>query len=141
WWEESEVGVTPKVAPSLQERCEEELSALGAEMVWPPTFESAHDRATTRAVARTLNAHARCFEGNPSWSRRQAWFHHRAAEAVTQHKSRRTLAFVGAQHRPELEFYLGSLGLAVRSPLTLEHSALDARRATAVPASVLDAWK
>lgn len=101
------------------------------------SFEELNSAERARAVIDMRNAQVRFGLSDAlSWERRQAWFHARAIGAIAAHRSRRTMAFVGFAHRPELESWLASSKLRTRLPTDLHVPIVDGP----VPQSVLDFW-
>jgi hypothetical protein len=137
WWREEELAQEPPLDTADQRSLDDALRKL-QEPLWP-SFELANSPAERARTLRELNAYARYAAGNPLWSRRQAWFHERALAAIEKHGARRTLAFVGATHRPELEGFLQGTGIRVVEPLSV--SLPPAPSEEGVPESVVGKWR
>ena len=142
WWQESDVGAPePRLAPDASAAFEREMAPLRAAFQRAPDFATANSGAQAAVVAAMRNVEGRYFDGNPVWSRRQSWFHHRAMEAITRRRARRALAFVGAEHRPELAAWLATQGAEVLDPLSLGVSAADVPAGARAPEAVVAAWR
>jgi hypothetical protein len=120
--------------------CAEERRALEARRIWPPSFVQANGNEQARVLLAFHNLAARC-DGDGAWNRRQAWFHHQAEAAITRHHACRVLAFVGQDHRPELEQFLRTGGFHIESPLELHLQRNEALIAEPAPPLVVDAWR
>jgi len=139
WWLESDLeSREPSLSPEEAKAFEAERARL-KEPTWP-TFDLANSPAEWKRGVELLNAQARFLGGNPIWTRRQAWFHHRALGAIEQTHKRRALAFVGFNHAPELAAFLGSVGVQIDSPLSLDLGD-PASANDPAPAEVVDTWR
>jgi hypothetical protein len=134
WWREDEVGIEPAMDPMEQASLAAEL-ADAPEPRWP-AFDVVNGPAERRRMLRALNAVARHAGGNPIWTRRQAHFHRQALAAIEAHEAKRVLAFVGANHAPELEAHLECFGVAALDPrsIPVEPAAVDEKASSAVVA-------
>jgi len=113
WWLESEAGGGGGDGPKSKAQRQKFMRAVKPYMkgiFWPPSFTQVHSSKYTRRMLMVINARARLLSGTPSWNRRQAWFHFQATQALLHHRPRKVMAFVGAQHRPELKAHLAALG-------------------------------
>jgi hypothetical protein len=134
----------PRVHPADREALDAVVAPLMSAFRWPPTFTDVHSKRFTRSFLHALGARARFDAGNAAWNARQAWFHAQATEAILRLRPRRVLAFVGAEHRPELLGHLWQLGAELSDPVRL----LGQRRVApgdlagqAAPASVVALWQ
>lgn len=139
WWLESDLEAgEPSLTPEDAKAFDAEQQRL-KEPAWP-AFAVANSPSELKRGVELLNAQARYWGGNPVWTRRQAWFHHRALGAIERGHKRRALAFVGFNHAPELASFLGAVGMQVDSPLSLDLG--DPKRANdPAPPEVVDAWR
>jgi hypothetical protein len=137
WWREEDLAQEPPLDTADQRLLDDALRKL-QEPVWP-SFELANSPAERARTLRERNAYARYAAGNPLWSRRQAWFHEQALVATENHGARRTLAFVGSTHRPELEGFLQGTGIHVVEPLSVRVPLAPSDEG--VPESVVGKWR
>ena len=134
----------PRVHPADRAALHAVVAPLMSAFRWPPTFADVHSARFTRAYLHALTARARFEAGNATWNARQAWFHAQATDAILLYRPRRVLAFVGAEHRPELVSHLWQLGAELSDPVRL----LGQRRVVpsdlagrAAPADVVALWQ
>lgn len=138
WWLESDMSAAPPALSADEEKAMNAELARLEEPTWP-AFDLANSERELRRGLEVLNVQARYLGGNPVWTRRQAWFHHRALEAIDRSHARRALAFVGLNHAPELSEFLAALGMKPVSPLSLPLGDLS-RANDAMPDDVVAAW-
>lgn len=138
WWRHRDLGAEPPPSDAEGEQEYARLFPDDDRYDAYSTFDDLHDEARTRAVLDLFNAQLRYGIGYAtSWERRQAWFHHRADEAIGRRRARRTMAFVGYMHRPELEAHLVGKGLRSVDPRGMRVPVED----RPVPAEVLASWR
>jgi hypothetical protein len=139
WWLESDMSAeAPPQSPEDEKALNAELARL-PEPAWPP-FEVVNSRAELQRGLELVNAEARYLGGNGVWTRRQAWFHHRALEALERTHAKRALAFVGFNHAPELAAFLTAFAYQPVSPLSLGLSEPE-RFNQPMPDDVVAAWR
>jgi hypothetical protein len=145
WWREAEVGMPAGPATQKQKaRFAKAVRHHTAGLSWPPSFAQIHSAAYTRSMWMIINARARILNGIPRWNRRQAWFHFYATEALRKHHPKRVMAFVGAQHRPQLLWHLSALGGKRTNPRTLlkEHDVdMHSAGKRKIPKAVIATWR
>ena len=129
----------PDVSDAERLRLEEEIKDLDPKLMQSPSFAQAHSLESMRSLISFLNAQARYYGGNPPWSRRQAWSNRHAQLAIENRNASRTLAFVGRLHWPELEMYLGGIGIRIESAASYVGRVAGARGPA--PDAVVAAWK
>lgn len=137
WWRDSDLGRKPPVLDAAGDKVFEHDFGKEAEALDSyGSFEELNSPERAQRWLALRNAQTRLGTGEGvTWARRQAWFHHRASEAIAKHQARRVLAFVGFAHRPELEAYLVENGMHALDPRAL------ALTATAVPPEVITFWR
>ena len=147
WWLAQEAGTPGGDAPKSIKARRRFMKAVKPYMKglsWPPTFDQVHSVKYTRRMLMVINARARLLGGTPSWNRRQAWFHHWATQALLHHRPKKVMAFVGAQHRPELKAHLAALGGLAKDPkeiLDAAHTPLSELAKHPIPSAVVEAWR
>jgi hypothetical protein len=141
WWLNEDVGAPLPLLPAPEQAVFDREDALvSKDRIWPPSFHDAHSERQSAVILASHNLEVRHYPAS-TWPRRQAWFHAHAVEEIERARARRVLAFVGQDHRPELDDYLRDQGATDRTPLELPLPALAVLRAEPVPAPVLDAWR
>ncbi len=125
WWRGEDLGAPAPASDAEAERAYDvEFGALEKKIVSYASFAELNSPERSREFLRVENARARFGVGyENSWHRRQAWFHERARAAIEKHHARRVAAFVGFEHRPELEAFLAAFGEQITDPTSLNFPA------------------
>jgi len=140
WTEaEQQKELSERVNKNKEKQFKEELEKIQDKKGYKSAFVRLHSPNAMVAQARIINLRARIFDGNPSWEKRQAWFHYHADQAIQKYQAKRVLAFVGYEHRSQLDSHLRDTGFRIADPLRYDTRFQDLEMC--VPAPVLTKWQ
>jgi hypothetical protein len=140
WWREEDLGTVEPIGDADGARMyEKDFGALEKKIESYGSFAELNSAERAREFLRVENARARFGIGYENgWHRRQSWFHERARLAIEKHHARRVAAFVGFEHRPELEMFLAAFGESITAPTSL---VLPNPPATTVSPQIVAFWR
>jgi hypothetical protein len=139
WWQEKDLDEEAvELTPGDQQEAQKEFTAL-APLLPKFDFASMHDSAAELAISDLKNIQLR-YGLDEIWPTRQAWIEYRALQAIRQHKAQRVLIFIGNDHRPELQDYLGAHHIQIQDAAPWLKSVKKAKADQPAPDSVLLQW-
>jgi hypothetical protein len=140
WWRDEDLGASaPDTDADGARRYETEFGSLEQKIESFASFADLNSAERAHDFLRVENARARFGIGyEPGWHRRQSWFHEQARLAIEKHHAGRVAAFVGFEHRPELEMFLAAFGESITAPASLVFSKSPA---TTVSPQIVAFWR
>lgn len=103
-------------------------------------YEYIHSPQKRAEHARIMNLRKLVYSGNPEWNQRQSWFHYNADNALRDGKHNRVLAFVGYEHRLELNDFMGDINFTPEDPLHFSPTPNLKNLEDCVPSEVTQVW-